>query len=187
MNQGETICRGHEKEVSCFETVIPHRFESAGRINSYCSFNFPPGYSIYVEEFILRDFSSNNFILLDGKPLQYSPKLEWSDRRRIFWDARNAQALKENSLRRSIHSCVKSLKVLRYDTEIYFSSLKVMLQTSFRYIKVYSKSVKFAFDIQISPHCEEKSAEEKHQDQLYLGAVIKDILIERYRENHMEY
>ena len=62
-----------------------------------------------------------------------------------------------------------------------------MFKTSFRNIKVYSKSVKFAFDIHISPHCEEKFAEEKHQDQLYLGAVIKHILIKRYRENHMAY
>ena len=47
-----------------------------------------------------------------------------------------------------------------------------MSQISFRNIKVYSRSVKFAFDIQISPHCEEKSAEKKHKDQLYLGTVI---------------
>ena len=117
MNQGEKICQRHEKEVSCFETEIPNRFESAGRNKSYCSFNFPPGYSIYVEEFILNDFSSDNFVLLDGKPLRYSPKLEWTDRRRIFWDVRDVQALKGNSIRRSTHSCVKSLKVIRFDTE----------------------------------------------------------------------
>ena len=112
MNQGEKICRGNEGELSCFGREIPHRFDSAGRNNTYCSFNFPPGYSIYVEEFILNDFGPDNFVLLDGKPLQYSPKLEWGDRRRIFWDALGTQALKENALRRSSIPCVKSLKVI---------------------------------------------------------------------------
>ena len=113
MNQGEKICRLHEKELSCFGREIPHRFDSAERNTTYCSVNFPAGYSIYVEEFILDDFGPDNFVLLDGKPLQYSPKLEWGDRRRIFWDALNNQALKKNSLRRSSIPCVKSLKVIK--------------------------------------------------------------------------
>lgn len=113
MNQGEEICAGHKKEVSCFETEIPYRFESAGRNSSYCSFNFPAGYSIYVEEFILNDPGPDNFVLLDGNHLNYSPKLEWNDRRRTFWDARNTQALEKNSLRRSNYPCVKSLKVVK--------------------------------------------------------------------------
>ena len=124
MNQGEKICRGNEGGLSCFGREIPHRFDSAGRNNTFCSFNFPAGYSIYVEEFILNESGPDNFVLLDGKPLQYSPKLEWGDRRRIFWDALDSQALKENALRRSNIPCVKSLKVLKFKIKTLFLSLK---------------------------------------------------------------
>ena len=120
MNQGEKICRGNEGDLSCLGREIPHRFDSTGRNNTFCSFNFPAGYSIYVEEFILNDFGPDNFVLLDGKPLQYSPKLAWGDRRRIFWDALDSQALKENALPRSNIPCVKSLKVLKFKIKLYF-------------------------------------------------------------------
>ena len=94
------------------ETRVSRKKAQTDSTEVFCSFIFPPGYSIYVEEFILNDFGPDNFVLLDGKPLQYSPKLEWGDRRRIFWDALGTQALKENALRRSAIPCVKSLKVI---------------------------------------------------------------------------
>ena len=112
MNQEESICRSYQKRITCFENGIPDRFTSTEKTKDYCSFIFPPGYSIYVEEFIITDAGPNNFVLLDGKPLTYSPKLNWSNRVNKFWDRLNkGHPLKENSIRRSNFHCIKSLKV----------------------------------------------------------------------------
>ena len=67
MNQEESICRPYLNIITCFENEIPERFESSGRRRDRCSYIFPPGYSIYVEEIILEDPSPNNFVLLDGE------------------------------------------------------------------------------------------------------------------------
>ena len=86
MNQKERLCRSHLEEISCFKMEIPYRFESSETIDRYCSVNFPPGYSIYVEDFFMDQTRPDNFVLLDGKPLQYSSKLKWVDRRQKFLD-----------------------------------------------------------------------------------------------------
>ena len=113
MNQQESICRSYRNDISCFNSTIPDQFNSSGRIKDYCSFIFPPGYSIYVEEFILVEAGPNNFVLLDGQDLEYSTKLQWTDRRNIFWDRglENGHPLKEKSYRRFNFQCIKSLKV----------------------------------------------------------------------------
>lgn len=112
MNQKESICRSNIKSVTCFENEIPDRFNTSDKTKDYCSFEFPPGYSIYVEEFIITDAGPNNFVLLDGELLEYSSKLKWSDRRNKFWSMlNNGHPLKEKSNRRSNFHCIKSLKV----------------------------------------------------------------------------
>ena len=118
MNREESICRPYLKNITCFEADIPNKFNSSGHTKDYCSFIFPPGYSIYVEEFILEDAGPNNFVLLDGKQLEYSSGLKWQDRHHKFWDTqKNGHPLKEKSSRRSNIKCVESLKVNNCDQE----------------------------------------------------------------------
>ena len=112
MNQEESICHLYRNKITCFETKIPKKFNSAQKTKDYCSFIFPPGYSIYVEEYVLENDSPNNFVLLDGKHLQYSSKLNWKNRRNIFWDMlKKDHRLKAKSNRRDNIQCIKSLKV----------------------------------------------------------------------------
>ena len=112
MNQEESICRPYIRDISCFETEIPDHFNSSSKTKDYCSFKFPPGYSIYVEKFILEDAGPNNFVLLDEEPLEYSSELKWGDRRNVFWDTlKNGHPLREKSNRRSNFLCIQSLKV----------------------------------------------------------------------------
>ena len=115
MNQEEKLCRRYQAEVRCFQE-IPHRFEfDEGFDIKSCSVIFPPGYSIYVEEFILDDPGPDNFVLLDERSLEFSPKLNWLDREQTMWstlDKKNPLHMK--SSRRKNNSCVKSLKVGKY-------------------------------------------------------------------------
>ena len=112
MNQEEFICRLYRNDINCFQRTLPDRFNSSEKTKDYCSFKFPPGYSIYVEEFILKNAGPNNFLLLDGKHLEYSYKLKWTKRRNIFWDRlKVGHPLKEKSFRRSNLQCINSLKV----------------------------------------------------------------------------
>ena len=112
MNQEESICRPYLNKITCFESGIPTIYNSSQKTKDYCSFIFPPGYSIYIEEFTLEEPGPNNFVLLDEKPLEYSPKLKWVDRRNIFWDGLpRDHPLTEKSDRRSNVQCIKSLKV----------------------------------------------------------------------------
>ena len=112
MNQEESICRPYEKNINCFEKTIPDRFISSEKTKDYCSFKFPSGYSIYVEEFILKDAGPNNFVLLDDKHLEYSPKLKWTDRRNNFWSKLEVgHPLRKKSDLRSNFRCIQSLKV----------------------------------------------------------------------------
>ena len=108
----EKICKPYKKGVSCFED-IPQRLEMNGNNNNYCSITFPPGYAIFVEKFMLDTPDSDNFVLLDGKPLDYKPELKWIDRQQQFRET----LPKENPLRnknlinrRNNYPCVKSLK-----------------------------------------------------------------------------
>ena len=57
MNSEESICKPYQKDVVCFQKV-PDRFEFDGSSNNSCSLVFPPGYSIYVEEFSLDQGSA---------------------------------------------------------------------------------------------------------------------------------
>ena len=115
MNQEEKLCRRYQAKIRCFQE-IPERFEFDGGFEiKSCSIIFPPGYSIYVEEFILDDPGPDNFVLLDGQPLEYSSKLEWQDREQTMWrklDRTNPLHMKSN--RRKNYSCLKSLKVRQY-------------------------------------------------------------------------
>ena len=112
MNQEQSICRSNINRVTCFENEIPDRFTSSEKAKAYCSFIFPPGYSIYIEEFIITDAGPNNFVLLDGKSLDYRSKLKWSDRSNKFWGMlNNAHPLKEKTTRRSNFQCIKLFKV----------------------------------------------------------------------------
>ena len=113
MNQEEKICRPYQAEVSCFEE-IPDRFEFDGRIDGKsCSLVFPPGYSIYVEEFILDDPGPDNFVLLDGHIVKYSSNRKWVDREQTLWKSLPiTNPLNERSTRRSNIPCVQSLKVI---------------------------------------------------------------------------
>ena len=112
MNQDESICRSYRNDTSCFNSTIPIRFSMLEKTKDYCSFKFPPGYSIYIEEFILENAGPNNFVLLDGKHLEYSWKLKWTKRRNIFWDRlEKGHPLKEKTSRRSNFQCINLLKV----------------------------------------------------------------------------
>ena len=115
MNQEEKICRPFQAEVSCFEK-IPNRFEFDGRIDGKsCSLVFPPGYSIYVEEFILNDPGPDNFVLIDGNFLEYRSKLKWEDRGNTFWKKLHQNnPLYKKSTQRSNFPCVAKLKVTLY-------------------------------------------------------------------------
>ena len=115
MNKEESICRPYLKNITCFEAEIPDKFDSLGQGKDYCSFIFPPGYSVYIEEFILENPSPNNFVLLNGKHLEYSSEMTWQHRHHKFWGTlKNGHPLKEKSNRRSNIKCVKSLKVSNF-------------------------------------------------------------------------
>ena len=112
MNRNEPICHNKKRVNSCFSPTIPDRFEFDGSVNDYCSFNFPPGYSIFVEHFTLNDPGPANFVLLDGVHLNYHSEVKWRNRYQIFWEKlRKNNPLRINSIRRHNFSCVKSLKV----------------------------------------------------------------------------
>lgn len=115
MNSEEKICDSYQNNIKCFQK-IPERFEFDGSIDDPCSFVFPPGYSIYVEEFILDDPGPDNFVLLDGRDMIYEAKLKWEDRYRTLWMKLNKKnPLTKNFNRRPNHRCVKTLKVTNKD------------------------------------------------------------------------
>ena len=115
MNQGEKICREYQPEVRCFQK-IPYRFEFEGSEDEKsCSVILPPGYSIYVEEFILNDPGPDNFVLIDGNFLEYRSKLKWEDRGNTFWKKLHQNnPLYKKSTQRSNFPCVAKLKVTLY-------------------------------------------------------------------------
>ena len=103
MNQEESLCRQYLNSITCFNSDIPDQFNSSGNTNVYCSFIFPPGYSIFIEEFILEDAGPNNFVLIDGQHLQYSSELKWQDRHHKFWHTLN----KGSPAKRKIKSAIQ--------------------------------------------------------------------------------
>ena len=112
MNPEESFCRSYLNQITCFESEIPSNYNSSQKTKDYCSFIFPPGYSIYIEEFVLEDPGPNNFVLLDEKPLEFTYELKWADRLNVLWDSlKNGHPLAEKSNRRSNFQCVESLKV----------------------------------------------------------------------------
>ena len=114
MNKAEPICHSYKEKISCFKTGIPYQFESSGDADIDCAFNFPAGYSIYVEELIfLKDNPGpDNFILLNEEELKYHSELKWEFRRQNFWDTlKKDHPLRKKSIRRANYQCVESLKV----------------------------------------------------------------------------
>ena len=110
MNQGEKICRDYRKDVRCFED-IPLRFEFNGIVDDDCSFIFPPGYSMYVEEFTLEDPGLDNFVLNGEMKIGYSPRLEWKDRIHSSWKSLDkAHPLFRKAVKR-VNRCIRTLKV----------------------------------------------------------------------------
>ena len=119
MNRNEPICHYQRKVNSCFSSKIPDRFEFDGSVNEYCSFDFPPGHSIFVEHFTLSDPSPANFVLLNGVHLNYHSEVKWRNRHQLFWEKLGKNhPLRVNSVRRNNLPCVKSLKVHFHDTFI---------------------------------------------------------------------
>ena len=112
MNQEEEICRPYKADVECFQE-IPYKYEVDGSIvDKSCSVIFPPGYSIYVQEFTLDDPGPDNYVLVNEQALQYSSKLKWEDREQSFWAKLHTNhPLNKKSNRRFNIPCVKSLKV----------------------------------------------------------------------------
>ena len=111
MNSEEKICHSYQTDVKCFQK-IPNRFEFDGINDESCSFVFPPGYSIYVEEFILDNSGPDNFVLLDGRFMEYKAKLKWNDRQRNLWLKLDKNGnLNDKFDRRPNNRCVKTLKV----------------------------------------------------------------------------
>ena len=116
MNIAEPICHSHRENISCFKTEIPDYFESSGDIDMDCSFIFPAGYSIYVEEFIFleNDPGPDNFVYLDDEQLKYRSKLKWESRRQNFWgNLEKGHPLRKEAIinRRANYQCVDTLKV----------------------------------------------------------------------------
>ena len=126
MNQKEKICRPYLAEVRCFEK-IPYRYEFNGNIDvKSCSVIFPPGYSIYIEEFILDDPGPDNFVLVDGSAVEYNSKLKWEKREQALWKKlRKSNPLNMKSNRRVNIPCVKTLKVTKS-----FKTFLIRVQTS---------------------------------------------------------
>ena len=110
MNQGEKICQAYQKNVKCFEN-IPAEFEFNGSIHNDCSFIFPPGYSMYVEEFILDDPGPDNFVLEDATEIRYQPKLKWQDRIHTWWKFLDKSNPLNDKKNKRPNACIKSLKV----------------------------------------------------------------------------
>ena len=115
MNQDEKLCRRYKADVECFRK-IPYRFEFDGSVaEKSCSVIFPPGYSIYIEEFILNDPGPDNFVVVDGQALEYRSKLKWTDREQSLWTKLHENhPLNRKSNRRFNIPCVKTLKVSEY-------------------------------------------------------------------------
>ena len=114
MNQEEGICRPYQAEVRCFDK-IPDRFAFDGNIDDKsCSVIFPPGYSIYIEEFDLKDPGPDNFVLVDGLDLEYNSKVKWENREKTMWtNLHKGHPLKKETNRRFNFPCVKTLKVTK--------------------------------------------------------------------------
>ena len=110
MNQGEKICQSYQSNVKCFEN-IPAEFEFDGTTDDYCSFIFPPGHSLYVEEFILDDPGPDNFVLVDETEIRYKPKLKWQDRQQTWWRYLDKSHSLKNKSNKRRNSCIRTLKV----------------------------------------------------------------------------
>ena len=112
MNQEEKICRNYQAEARCFDEIPDIlEFDSSSDEKS-CSVIFPPGFSMYIEEFIMDDPGPDNFVLIDGNFQKYKSKLKWEDREQPFWtNLQKTNPLSMKSIRRSNLPCVRKLKV----------------------------------------------------------------------------
>ena len=124
MNQGEKICQSYKQDVQCFEN-IPSRFVFDGNIDDDCSFIFPSGYSMYIEEFILNDAGPDNFVLEDENHIGYTSKLEWEDRTQLYWQSLEKGHPLHKKAELRVSECIETLKVTHKKEifEINFSQL----------------------------------------------------------------
>ena len=124
MNPGEIICKPHAQ--ICFTDKIPRSFDYNGLENKFCSFIFPPGYSIHIENFNIDDPGPDNIVLLesekfDEEKLGYHSKVEWRNRIQKYWKMLpNSHQLSNKHIRRDNIQCVKSLKVMLFFLVFYF-------------------------------------------------------------------
>ena len=130
MNQNEKICSDDRKFINCLQFPIQNRFVYNGTLDNYCSYVFPPGYSIFLETFKLENPGPNNFVLLDGRNLVFHSEVKLSARHQMFWRSLHGNhPLRKKTSRRDMYSCVESLKVM-------------------------SKTAQFVMIIQKTPYCE---------------------------------
>ena len=111
MNQGEKICRSYKENVQCFEN-IPSRFAFDGKFDDDCSFIFPSGYSMYIEEFILNDPGPDNFVLDGETHIGYTSKLEWNDRTQPYWQSLKKDHPLHKKAKLRVSRCIETLKVI---------------------------------------------------------------------------
>ena len=123
MNLGEKICKRHAQ--NCFTEKIPRFFDYNGPENKFCSFVFPPGFSIHIESFNIEEPGPDNIVLLESenfeeKNLGYHSKVEWAQRIQKYWkELPDSNQLSNKYIRRDNIQCVKSLKVRSFLFSIY--------------------------------------------------------------------
>ena len=110
MNQAEKICQSYLNVTRCFDT-IPLRYKYDGSIDDDCAFVFPPGYSMYIEEFILNDPGPDNFVLDGETHIDYTSKLKWEDRIQTFWKYLDRENPLYKRANQRANRCIKTLKV----------------------------------------------------------------------------
>ena len=115
MNPGEKICKPIKQ--SCFTDEIPRFFDYNGQRNNFCSFLFPPGYSIHIDHFLIEEPGPDNIVLLESenfeeKQLEYHSWIKWNQRIQKIWKTLpDSNPLSKKHIRRDNIQCVKSLKV----------------------------------------------------------------------------
>ena len=125
MNRREKICQSYQTKFKCFQN-IPAEFKFDGSSDDDCSFIFPPGYSMYVEEFTLNDPGPDNFVLDGDTEIEYKPKLKWQNRIQTWWSYLDERNPLNKKLNQRFNACIKKLKVEQYD--------KIFLKNKFFYL-----------------------------------------------------
>ena len=114
MNPEEKICYQHTS--NCLIDQIPGSFYYDGYKDKFCSFVFPPGYSIYIESFHIDQPGPDNIVILESQDLDdtlgYHLKVEWANRLQKYWmKLPKSNPLSNKHIRRKNRQCVKTLNV----------------------------------------------------------------------------